>query len=237
MGPPQGGVIMGSMVTWQHGGAQSQGYLAVPESGSGPGVVVIQEWWGLVPHIRDVCDRFAAEGFVALAPDLYDGKSTTEPDEAGKRMMTMNLEAAVDRIGGAMGMLLAHDAVTSQRVGVTGFCMGGGLALLAACRRADVVGATVSFYGVIPWPDAEPDWSALDAPVMGHFAANDDFFGPDKVDDLRQRLEALGKDVDLVVHPGVDHAFFNDDRPEVFNEATARSTWASTLAFLRGNLT
>jgi carboxymethylenebutenolidase len=227
---------MGEMVTWQHDGNPASGYLAVPESGSGPGVVVIQEWWGLVPHIREVCDRFAAEGFVALAPDLYDGQSTTEPDEAGKLMMTMNLEAAVARIGAAMDMLAAHEAVTSAQVGVTGFCMGGGLALLAACRRPDIVGACVPFYGVIPWADAEPDWSTLNAPVLGHFAANDDFFGPAKVDELRQRLDALGKDATLVVHPGVDHAFFNDHRPEVYDEATAQSTWADTLAFLRANV-
>lgn len=230
-------MTVGSLLTWQHDGHPASGYLAVPESGSGPGVVVIQEWWGLVPHIRDVCDRYAAEGFVALAPDLYDGHTTTEPDEAGKLMMTMNLEAAVDRIGGAVDMLLAHEAVTSERVGMTGFCMGGGLALLAACRRPDAVGACVPFYGVIPWPDAEPDWSTLSAPVLGHFAANDDFFGPAKVDELRQRLTALGKDVTLTVYPGVDHAFFNDDRPEVYDEATARTTWAETLAFFRQNLT
>jgi len=227
---------MRQMVTWHHGDRESSGYLAVPASGHGPGVVVIQEWWGLVPHIRDVCDRFAAEGFVALAPDLYDGQVTTEPDEAGKLMMTMNLESAVDRIGGALGMLAANDAVTSQRIGVMGFCMGGGLALLSACRHADVVGACVPFYGVIPWADAEPDWSMLSAPVMGHFAANDDFFGPDKVADLRQRLEALGKDVNLVVHPDVDHAFFNDDRPEVYDDTTAQATWADTITFLRSHL-
>jgi carboxymethylenebutenolidase len=228
---------MGEMVTWQHDGREASGYLAVPPSGSGPGVVVIQEWWGLVPHIRDVCDRFAAEGFVALAPDLYDGVDTTEPDEAGKLMMTLNLEAAVDRIGGALAMLAARDAVTSEQIGVTGFCMGGGLALLAACRHPAMVGACVPYYGVIPWADAEPDWSTLDAPVLGHFAANDDFFGPDKVADLQQRLEALGKDVHLVVHPDVDHAFFNDTRPEVYDEATARATWDDTLAFLRSHLT
>lgn len=227
---------MGAGVTWQHDGRESSGYLALPESGSGPGVVVIQEWWGLVPHIRDVCDRYAAEGFVALAPDLYDGHSTTEPDEAGKLMMTMNLEAAVVRIGSALDMLVAHDAVTSDRIGVTGFCMGGGLALMVACRRPDVVGACVPFYGVIPWADAEPDWSTLAAPVLGHFAEHDDFFGPAKVDELRGRLQALDKDATLVVHPGVHHAFFNDDRPEVYDEDTASATWADTLAFLRANL-
>lgn len=236
MGSPQGGLIMGSLVTWSDNGHESSGYLAVPASGRGPGVVVIQEWWGLVPHIRDVCDRFAAEGFVALAPDLYDGHTTAEPDEAGKLMMTMNLGAAMDRVGGAADMLLAHDAVTSDLVGVTGFCMGGGLAMLTACRRPDAVGACVTFYGVIPWPDAEPGWSTLSAPVLGHFAAGDDSFPPAKVDELRQRLTALGKDVTFTVHPGVDHAFFNDDRPEVYDEATASATWAETLAFLRHNL-
>lgn len=222
---------MGSMIEWNGSTTAGSGYLAVPDEGHGPGVIVIQEWWGLVPHILDVCDRYAAAGFVALAPDLYDGTTTTEPDEAGKLMMTLNLEAAVARMSGAVDHLLALDAVTSAGVGVTGFCMGGGLAMLLACRRPDAVVACAPYYGVIPWPDAEPDWSALGAEVRGHFAANDDFFPPDKVADLEQRLGALGKTVSLQVHPDTDHAFFNDDRPEVFDPEASAAAWADTLAF------
>src|SRR5215217_3787946 len=125
---------MGESVELPSNGHTAQGYLAVPESGSGPGVVVIQEWWGLVPHITDVCDRFAAEGFVALAPDLYHGETTTEPDEAGKLMMAMNLDQAGREMGGAVTYLQGHDATSGGPVGVTGFCIGGGLAMVLATQ-------------------------------------------------------------------------------------------------------
>src|SRR3954466_13554217 len=118
---PVGSAAMGELVDFPSNGHSASGYLAVPESGSGPGVIVIQEWWGLVPHITDVCDRFAAEGFVALAPDLYHGQTTTEPDEAGKLMMALNLEQAATDMGGAIDHLLGRDEVTSAGVGVVGF--------------------------------------------------------------------------------------------------------------------
>ena len=224
------------MMSWEMAGGHGSGYLAVPESGSGPGVIVIQEWWGLVPHITDVCDRLAAEGFVALAPDLYDGVQTTEPDEAGKLMMTLNLVAASERMSSAIDHLVSLDVVTSSGVGVIGFCMGGGLAMMVACQRPDAVAACVPFYGVIPWRDAEPDWSALAAEVRGHFAAGDSMFPPDKVADLEARLVASGKDVTMRIHPGTDHAFFNDARPEVFDAAAAGEAWVDTLAFLHRHL-
>jgi carboxymethylenebutenolidase len=227
---------MGSMTSWNGTDTAGTGYLAVPESGGGPGVIVIQEWWGLVPHITDVCDRYAAEGFVALAPDLYDGVATTEPDEAGKLMMTLNLGAAVERMSGAVDHLRSLEAVTSPGVGVTGFCMGGGLALLLACRRPDAVVACAPYYGVIPWPDAEPDWSALSAEVSGHFAANDASFPPERVADLEARLTGLAKTVSLEVHPDTDHAFFNDTRPEVYDAEASAVAWADTVAFFRRTL-
>src|SRR5690606_28869081 len=165
---------MGEIVEFPSNGATGQGYLAVPESGTGIPVVVIQEWWGLVPHIRDVCDRFAAEGFVALAPDLYRGKATTEPDEAGKLMMALNIEQAAQDMAGAIDKVA--EVAGRDAVGVTGFCMGGGLALVAATHRPDKVKAVVPWYGLIPWPEAQPDWSALEAAVLGHYAENDEFF-------------------------------------------------------------
>src|SRR5438552_5825365 len=120
---------MGEMVEFPSNGTSAEGYLATPAGGSGPGVVVIQEWWGLVPHIKDVADRFAAAGFVALAPDLYHGESTTEPDEAGKKMMAMNIEKAAKDMSGAVDAV-AERSSNAAKIGVVGFCMGGGLALL-----------------------------------------------------------------------------------------------------------
>src|SRR5688572_6967255 len=119
---------MGEIVEFPSNGASGQGYLATPSSGECPGVLVIQEWWGLVPHIKDICDRYAAEGFLALAPDLYHGESTDEPDEAGKLMMALNLEKAAKDMSGAVDLL--SQRASGNGVGVTGFCMGGGLALL-----------------------------------------------------------------------------------------------------------
>ena len=225
---------MGSMIEFPSNGGTARGYLAVPESGGGLPLVVIQEWWGLVPHIEDVCERFAAEGFVALAPDLYRGESTTEPDEAGKLMMAMNLEQAAKDMSGAVDEVAA--LANGSRVGVTGFCMGGGLALVLACRRPDLVKACVPWYGIIPWPEAQPDWTALEAPVLGHFAEEDGFFDPAAVGELQDKLDSLGKSAELIVHPGVDHAFFNDTRPDVYDAATSAQAWAMTVAFLQNNL-
>lgn len=225
---------MGEIVEFPSNGSTAQGYLAVPEGGSGLPLVVIQEWWGLVPHIQDVCDRFAAEGFVALAPDLFHGESATEPDEAGKLMMALNVDQAARDMGGAVDKVA--EVAGSDRVGVTGFCMGGGLALVVAARRPDKVKAVVPWYGLIPWPNAEPDWSQLDAKVLGHYAGNDDFFGPDQVARLQQTLDELGKEARLHVVPGADHAFFNDTRPEVYDEDAAHQAWNRSLSFFRSKL-
>jgi carboxymethylenebutenolidase len=225
---------MGEIIEFASNGGTASGYLALPEAGGGLPLVVIQEWWGLVPHIQDVCDRFAAEGFVALAPDLYRGESTTEPDEAGKLMMAMNLQQAAKDMSGAVDEVAARTG--GSRVGVTGFCMGGGLALVLATQRPDLIKACVPWYGLIPWPEAQPDWTRLDAPVLGHYAEQDGFFGPDAVAELSDKLTGLGKEVELVVHPGVDHAFFNDTRPEVYDAATSAQAWVQTVAFLQNKL-
>lgn len=223
----------GSIVEFPSNGSTGQGYFAPSATGSGPGVVVIQEWWGLVPHIESVVERLAAAGFSAIAPDLFRGEKTTEPDEAGKLMMALNLEQAQRDVRGAISYLLDSDAVSTTTVGVTGFCMGGGLALMSAAENPDSVSACVPFYGLIPWEHAEPKWDQLQAKVRGHFAELDGFFGPDKAAELETKLRNLGKDVVLTVHPGVDHAFFNDDRPEVYDHETATRAFAEMTEFFR----
>jgi carboxymethylenebutenolidase len=227
---------MGEMVEFKSNGGTAKGYLAKPEQGAGLGLLVIQEWWGLVPHIEDVCERFAAEGFTALAPDLYRGQKTTEPDEAGKLMMAMNFDEAAKDLSGAVDHLVNSDDVRGDGIGVVGFCMGGGLALVMATRRPDAIKACVPFYGVIPWPSAQPDWSKLAAPIEGHFAEKDGFFGPDAVAELQSTLDGLGKEANLIVYEGVDHAFFNDTRPDVYDETAASLAWTRTLEFLRSKL-
>lgn len=226
---------MAETLEFPSNGATAQGYLAAPDGG-GPGVIVIQEWWGLVPHIRDLCERFAAEGFVALAPDLYGGESTTEPDAAGKLMMALNIERAAKDLTGAVDALLGRDETTGGGVGVVGFCMGGGLALWLATLRPDAVKACVPFYGVIPWQAAQPDYSRLEGAVQGHYGDSDDFLPVDQVRALEQQLKGLGKDAEFHVYEGAGHAFLNDTRPEAYVEEAAQDAWNRTIDFLQKQL-
>ena len=214
-----------------------RGYLAVPEEGpAAPAVIVIQEWWGLVDQITRTCDRFAAEGLVALAPDLYDGTVVplTEPDEAGKQMMALAMDTTALRLSGAVDELLRR---TGRRtVGVIGFCMGGGLALVLACQRPDAVSAVLPAYGLIPWPDAQPDYTALRAAVEIHVAGRDDYFTVADAHALEEQLRGLGRTVTTFVYEQSDHAFFNEDRPEVFDPAAASLLWERALTFFRGHV-
>jgi carboxymethylenebutenolidase len=225
---------MGEMIEFPSNGSNAIGYLATPEGGQGPGLIVIQEWWGLVDHIRDVCDRFAAAGFVALAPDLYHGVTVAEPDEAGKAMMALEMAGAARDMSGAVDELGKRSS--GDHIGVIGFCMGGGLALVLATQRPDVVSAVVPCYGVIPWPDAQPDYAAMTAAVLGHYAGKDDFFTPEAAQELATKLRDLGKDVEIIVYPEADHAFFNDTRPEVYDAPAAAALWTRTLEFFREHL-
>lgn len=223
--------FMGELISFASNGDTCSGYLAGRE---GPGIIVIQEWWGLVPHIRDVADRFAEAGFTALAPDLYHGQSSSEPDGAGKLMMGLNLERAAKDLSGAVDLLQSRTG--RSKVGVVGYCMGGGLALALACQRPDAVAAAAPYYGVIPWPSAQPKWEAMSAKVVGEYAELDDFAGPEAVRALESQLRALGKDVTLHIHQGCHHAFFNDSRPEVFDDAASVMAFSRTLDLFRAEL-
>lgn len=224
---------MGEMVQFPFAGGNTGGYLATPKQGSGPGLIVIQEWWGLVDHIKDVCERFAEEGFVALAPDLFHGKTTRSPDEAGKLMMALRIDEAERDLSAAAQYLSTQDSTTSEKVGVAGFCMGGALALYTATKNENV-GACVVFYG--GHPKVKPDLPNLHAPVLGLYAEKDGFVTPDSVRALEREVKALGKPIEVVIYPGADHAFFNDTRPEVYNAEAAADAWRRTIAFLREHL-
>ena len=223
---------MGEMTTFPSNGHTCDGYLA--GDGTGPGVIVIQEWWGLVPHITDVADRFAAAGFTALAPDLYHGESSTEPDGAGKLMMALNLEQAAKDLSGAVALL--QQKTGRDEVGVVGYCMGGGLALVLATQRPDAVAAAAPYYGAIPWASVQPDWSALTAKVVGEYAELDGWASPEAAQALETQLRELGKDATMHVHAGADHAFFNDARPEVYDAAASATAFDRTVALFRDTL-
>jgi carboxymethylenebutenolidase len=224
---------MGERVQFKANGHDTPGYLARPASGSGRGIVVIQEWWGLVPHIEDVTERFAREGFVALAPDLYHGETAKGPDQAGKMMMALNIEQTEKDLRGAIQFLKQQPGVEGSTVGTVGFCMGGALSLFAASKNADV-GACVVFYG--GHPKAHPDLPSLAAPVLGIWAGKDGFVTPDVVKQLDQQLTALGKPHEFHTYPNADHAFFNDTRKEVYDAAAAADAWKRTVEFFRTSL-
>jgi carboxymethylenebutenolidase len=226
---------MGETVEFRSNGSTASGYLARPQSGSGPGVLVIQEWWGLDAGIKATTDRLAGEGFVALAPDLYHGELAghTEMDKAAHLMQSMPPDRAGRDMNGAVDYLSDHEAVTSQGIGVVGLCMGGMLSFLIAANRPDKVRALVPFYG-FPAGQMEPDWTKLAARVSGHMAEHDDYFTPDGARALEAKLRALGKDVTLTVHPGTGHAFMGPHNAlGTFNRDLAEKIWPQVFTFLR----
>lgn len=209
------------------------GYLSLPDTGSGAGLVLIQEWWGLVDHIKELADRFASAGFVTLAPDLYHGVSARSPDQAQKMSMALDIGRAGQEIRSAAQHLLAMPQVTPNKVGVIGFCMGGQLALYAATEYPDVISACVDFYGL--YPNVRIDAARLQVPVLAHFGRADPMVVRGDVDALLQKLSDAGKFVDSYYYDA-SHAFFNDDRPDAYNADAALLAWDRTLAFLRDSL-
>lgn len=226
--------MAGRMVEFPSNGETATGYLSEPAGGPGPGVVVIQEWWGLIDQIKRTADRFAAEGFTALVPDLYHGRviGLHEPDEAGKALMAMDEQRATREMCGAVDYLLSSGAARGEYVGVVGFCMGGGLAVALGAAH-DRVRAVVSYYGVhMP----ETDLSQITGQVLGHFGEDDQMATSDAVRSLDEGLEAASVPHTFYSYPGAGHAFANEDRPEVFHAESERLAWERTLDFLRAQL-
>ncbi len=221
---------MGAMIEFASNGGTTPGYLAEPAQGSGAGVIVIQEWWGLNQHVKDVAERFAAEGFLALAADLYHGTVTQSPDQAGKLLMALSIAQAEKDLRGAVTHLRARSA---RAVGTVGFCMGGALSLFAACANGAEVGACVVYYG--GHPKVTYDFDALRAPVLGHWAA-DDAWANASIPVIDGALKQRGKSWESYVYPNTKHAFFNDTRPEVYSREAAETSFARTLTFLRRHL-
>jgi len=229
---------MAETVEFRSNGNMASGYLATPQSGKGPGVLVIQEWWGLDSGIKANADRLAAAGFVALAPDLYHGELAAhdEMDKAAHLMQSLPAERAAKDMSGAVDFLASHPAVTGSGVGVVGFCMGGMLSFLIAAGRPDKVKATVPFYG-FPQGDMEPDWSRLNARIQGHMAEHDDYFPPVAAHALEAKLRAMGKDVTLTVHPGTGHAFMGPHNAlGTLNAALSEKIWPQVTTFLKDAL-
>jgi carboxymethylenebutenolidase len=215
-------------------GASVNGYLA-GDSASAPGVVVIQEWWGLTDHIAAIADRLAAEGFVALAPDLFGGKTAHDADTAGSLMMSLPVEQAALDLAGAVDFLLGHEAVTSSKVGAIGFCMGGGFVLMLAAQQGERIAAAVPFYGVGP---AVPDmYAGIKASVQGHYAENDDFFPADQARAQEQQIRTeSGAEVEYFFYPA-GHAFNNDENLlGTYDAEQAAIAWSRAVDFLKAKL-
>jgi carboxymethylenebutenolidase len=221
-------------VAFASNGSTAHGYLARPGSGRGPGLIVIQEWWGLVPHIADVTNRFAREGFVALAPDLFGGTTAHDAEEAARLMRELPADRAARDLAGAVDFLLSHEAVTGSAVGAVGFCMGGGFVLILAAQQGDKIGAAVTFYGI---PGELPDFHQLTAPVLGHFGEQDTSIPPEKVRELADTIEAQsGQRPEIHFYPA-GHAFLNDENPlGTYDPEQAAIAWRRTVEFLHAKL-
>jgi carboxymethylenebutenolidase len=224
------------MIEFKSNGGTASGYLASPASGKGPGVIVIQEWWGLISQVKGVADMFAREGFNALAPDFYHGKSAQigEPDKAQKLMMELDIEQAAKDARGAAQFLASHPKTSSKKIGVIGFCMGGMLALMTGTVASDVVGAVVDCYGVPP--QKKPDYTKLKGvPVLGIFAGKDEHV-MHALPELEADLKAAGAPFEKVVYPNVDHAFLNEQRADVHHPDDAKDAWPKIMSFLKTHL-
>jgi carboxymethylenebutenolidase len=223
-------------VTFASNGSQAHGYLATPSSGSGPGVIVIQEWWGLTDHIADISDRLAGEGFVALAPDLFGGKVAHDADEAMKLLTELPVDRAARDLSGAVDYLLAQDSVTSSTVGAIGFCMGGGFVLMLAAQQGERIGAAVPFYGV--GPGVPSTYTGVKAAVQGHYAEQDGMYPPDQARALEKQIrEEAGVPVEFFYYDA-GHAFHNDENlMGTYDEKNAQLAWSRAVSFLKQNVT
>jgi carboxymethylenebutenolidase len=222
-------------VTFASNGDHAHGYLALPASGRGPGLVVIQEWWGLTSHVASLADRLAAEGFVTLAPDLFGGVTTHDADEAGRLMQELPVDRATRDLAGAVDYLLARDDVVSDQVGLVGFCMGGAFVLALAVQEGGKVAAAVPFYPVGQMPD---DYAGLQADVLAHFGEEDAFVPISSADELAAKITAgTGKAPQIARYPA-GHAFVNDENLlGTYDPEQADLAWTRTVAFLREHLT
>lgn len=209
----------------------STAYVAIPDDeASGKAVVVVQEWWGLNEHIKDIANRYAKEGFIAIAPDLYRGKLAKDAEEAGKLMHNLEIEDGLNTIESATEK--AREKYDIETFGITGFCMGGTFALQAACKL-EGFSAAAPFYGDIP---EEFDLKGLKCPVIFISGTKDQWINPEKVGELERIARENFLPVESVKYEA-DHAFFNNTRPEVYDEEAAKDAWGKVIAFFNENLT
>ena len=224
------------MINFTGGERMTQGYLALPPSGAGPGVLVLHAWWGLNDFFKQFCDRLAAAGIVALAPDLYDGRTAATIEEAQQLIATLDDERTTEAVVGAVNYLQGNAAVVGDTLGTVGFSMGGAWALLLATALApEDLGAVVVFYG--NYADIEQDdYAKSHAAFLGHFAETDEWEPVADVQQTEERMRAAGRPVTFHFYPGVGHWFSEADRSDAFNAEAAELAWQRTVDFLRAKL-
>lgn len=216
-------------IQWDAKGSKGEGEVFGNNEGKRPGLVLIQEYWGLNDHVRDIAGRFAKEGFVVLAVDLFHGAVTKDAGEAGKLMRGLDWTKVLAETTSAVRTLRTHPSCNGK-VAITGFCLGGAVTLATACSAP--VSAAVPFYGM---PDPKfADYSKITGPVLAHVAKKDGWVKPQAMDEIKKKVEAAGQSMEICLYDE-DHAFFNDTRPEVYGAESAKLAWERTLAFLRKN--
>ncbi|SCG50752.1 dienelactone hydrolase family protein [Micromonospora humi] len=227
---------MGEMVSFTGNGGTSEGYLAIPSGGvASPAVIVIQDWWGLVPHIQAVVDRFADAGFVALAPDFRHGGPAVKPTEPRQMLNSTQMDEAASDIAAA-AEYLANRPEVAGKVGCAGFCAGASLALWSGTFSERIV-ATAGFYPRLPWEGMPTDWSGYAGKAsLVHCSEADGLSAADGVQSVSRSIEAAGGTCQTFDYPGTAHAFFNEDRPEHFDQRAAATAWARTLELFRAKL-
>jgi carboxymethylenebutenolidase len=224
---------MGQAIEFSMESLNGSGYLALPENGSGPAVIVIQEWWGLVGHITDIVDRFAKAGFVAFAPDLYHGQASTEPDTAKKLMMELELDGAGREIVNSAHYLLSLPETSSKTVATVGFCMGGSLSIWSGTLNS-VIDRCVGFYPGASWERHAPQWNNYKGKrALIHCAESDGTSAAPGIQEAIKEISGAGGEIATFDYPGTQHEFFNNDRPEVFDSQSAQLAWERTLDFLK----
>lgn len=230
---------MPETVEFASNGNMASGYLVRPAGGSGPGVIVVQEWWGLDSGIKEMADRLGEAGFVALAPDLYHGQLAAhdEMDKAGELMQSLPIDRAGRDMSGAVDFLVDHESTSREGIGVVGFCMGGMLTWVLAAQRPDRIKAGVAFYGFPDVEDGPADLSKIEAAMRGHMAGQDDFFPPEKARAFEAALKDMGKDVEITVHEGAGHAFMAPHNALGTSDAElAAELWPKVTGFLHDEL-
>jgi carboxymethylenebutenolidase len=226
---------MGEMISYAGNGGTGEGYLAVPPGANAPAVIVIQARWGLVAHIKEVAERFAGAGFVTLAPDLYHGVQAGDAAEATKLVEELPIDRSATDLLAAAAYLTDRPG-GPERVAAVGFGTGGALAVWSATLTERVV-AAAGFYPTLPWERMSPKWSEFAGKAaLIHCSEEDGASAAPRIQQAKSAIEAAGGAITLYDYPGTHQAFFNDDRPEVYDGLATSSAWARTLEFLRSNL-